>query len=163
MASNSRFTIAVHLLTMMGWSENQSLKSEEIAGSVNTHPVVIRRMLCELAHGQLVISQTGAGGGSRLARGPEQITLLDVYRTVESPGVFSLHRHRPNDHCPVGGNIGPVLEGVREEIDGAIEGILANITIDDIICRLQRHVGQSPAKTRKSNGSKVSEPQKLLA
>src|SRR5215510_12129557 len=141
MASNSRFTIAVHLLTMMGWSENQSLKSEEIAGSVNTHPVVIRRMLCELAHGQLVISQTGAGGGSRLARGPEQITLLDVYRTVESPGVFSLHRHRPNPRCPVGRNIGNVLGGVREEIDLAIERILGSITIQDIKVRLKDSSG----------------------
>jgi Rrf2 family protein len=137
MSSSSRFAIATHLLTMMAWSDDHSLKSEEIAGSVNTNPVVIRRMLCDLAHGKLVVSQTGAGGGSRLARKPEQITLLDVYRTVESAGAFSLHRHKPNQRCPVGRNIGNVLGGVREEIDGAIERVLGRITIQDIKVRLK--------------------------
>jgi len=130
---------------MMAWSDDHSLKSEEIAGSVNTNPVVIRRMLCDLAHGHLVVSQTGAGGGSRLARKPEQITLLDVYRTVESPGLFSLHRQRPNPRCPVGRNIGNVLGGVREEIDLAIERILGSITIQDIKVRL-KHSGAAPGE-----------------
>jgi Rrf2 family protein len=141
MSTSSRFAIATHLLTMMAWSDDHSLKSEEIAGSVNTNPVVIRRMLCDLAHGNLVVSQTGAAGGSRLARKPEQITLLDVYRTVESAGVFSLHRQKPNPRCPVGRNIGNVLGGVREEIDLAIERILAGITIQDIKVRLKDHGG----------------------
>jgi DNA-binding IscR family transcriptional regulator len=134
---------------MMAWSDDHSLKSEEIAGSVNTNPVVIRRMLCELAHGNLIVSQTGAGGGSRLARKPEQITLLDVYRTVESPGVFSLHRHTPNPRCPVGRNIGNVLGGVREEIDLAIERILSGITIQDIKVRLKDHGGISGEQLRR--------------
>ena len=137
MSNNSRFAIAVHVLTLMAWSDDEPLKSEQIAGSVNTHPVVIRRMLCELAQGNLVISQTGSAGGSRLARKPEQITLLDVYRTVEVSGVFSLHRQQPNRHCRVGAGIAPVLEGVRKEIDLAIEQVLAGITIDDVVVRLK--------------------------
>ena len=101
--------MAVHVLTLMAWADEESLKSEQVAESVNTNPVVIRRMLCELAESKLVVSQTGAIGGSRLAREPEKITLLDIYRAVESPGVFSLHRHPPSRRCPVGVNIGTVL------------------------------------------------------
>lgn len=143
MATSSRFTVAVHVLTLMAWSDEEPLKSEQIAGSVNTHPVVIRRMLCELAQGNLVISQTGSAGGSRLARKPEQITLLDVYRTVESPGVFSLHRQQPNRHCEVGRSIAPVLEDVRRSVDSAIEQVLAGITIDDVVVRLKPRVQRS--------------------
>ena len=149
MSSSSRFAIATHLLTMMACSDDHSLKSDEIAGSVNTNPVVIRRMLCDLAHGHLVVSQTGAAGGSRLARKPEQITLLDVYRTVESPGVFSLHRQRPNQRCPVGRNIGNVLGGVRQEIDQAIEQILGGITIQDVKVRLKHDAGVRSEQLRR--------------
>ena len=149
MSTSSRFTVAVHVLTLMAWSDEEPLKSEQIAGSVNTHPVVIRRMLCELAQGNLVISQTGSAGGSRLARKPEQITLLDVYRTVESPGVFSLHRQQPNRRCEVGRGIAPVLEDVRGKIDLAIEQVLAGITIDDVVVRLKPRVQRSASRRDK--------------
>jgi len=121
----------------MAWSEDETLKSEQMAESVTTNPVVIRRMLCELAQDKLVISQTGSTGGSRLARDPEQITLLDVYRAVECPRVFSLHRQRPSRRCPVGTSIGRVLEEVRVEIDSAVEHVLAGITIEDVVLRLK--------------------------
>src|SRR6266571_4546006 len=104
--STSRFAVAVHVLTLMAWSDDEPLKSDQIAVSVNTNPVVIRRMLCELSDDKLVVSQTGSTGGSRLARNPEQISLLDVYRAVESADVFSLHPKRPNQRCPVGSSIG---------------------------------------------------------
>jgi len=139
MSTNSRFAVAVHVLTLMAWSDDESLKSDQIAVSVNTNPVVIRRMLCELAEDKLVVSQTGSTGGSRLARNPEQITLLDVYRAVESADVFSLHPKRPNQRCPVGSSIGTVLQDVRTEIDSAIEHVLARITVGDVVLRMKPH------------------------
>ena len=137
MSASSRFAVAVHVLTLMAWSDDEPLKSDRIAVSVNTNPVVIRRMLCELAEDKLVVSQTGSTGGSRLARSPEQITLLDVYRAVESADVFSLHPKRPNQRCPVGSSIGTVLEGVRAEVDSAIEHVLGRITVGDVVLRLK--------------------------
>ena len=146
--STSRFAVAVHVLTLMAWSDDEPLKSDQIAVSVNTNPVVIRRMLCELAEDKLVVSQTGSTGGSRLARNPEQITLLDVYRAVESADVFSLHPKRPNQRCPVGSGIGTVLEEVRTEIDSAIEHVLGRITVGDVVLRLKPH-GRRPEVKKK--------------
>ena len=137
MSTSSRFAVAVHVLTLMAWSDEECLKSDQMAMSVNTNPVVIRRMLCELAEDKLVVSQTGSSGGSRLARAPEEITLLDVYRAVESVGVFSLHPRRPSRRCPVGASIGTVLEEVRGEIDEAIGHVLDRITIEDMVMRLK--------------------------
>jgi Rrf2 family protein len=149
MSTSSRFAVAVHVLTLMAWADDEPLKSEHVAESVNTNAVVIRRMLCELAESKLVVSQTGAMGGSRLARDAEQITLLDIYQAVESRGVFSLHRHPPNRHCPVGVNIGTVLNQVLDEVDTAVESVLANITIKDVVSRLQPCIS-SPVPKRKS-------------
>ena len=135
--TSSRFAVAVHILSLMAWAEEEALKSEQMAQSVNTNAVVIRRMLCGLAQEKLVVSQTGSTGGSRLARKPEQITLLDVYRAVECPRAFSLHRRHPNRRCPVGVSIEAVLEEVRGEIDSAVEHVLARITIEDVLMRLK--------------------------
>jgi Rrf2 family protein len=137
----------------MAWADEESLKSEQVAESVNTNPVVIRRMLCELAESKLVVSQTGAFGGSRLARQPEKITLLDIYRAVESPGVFSLHRHPPSRQCPVGVNIGTVLHNVLGEVDSAVEQVLSNITIRDMVAQLRPC--DSTSVVKKKNGTRA--------
>jgi Rrf2 family protein len=149
MSMNSRFAVAVHVLTLMAWSDDESLKSDQIAVSVNTNPVVIRRMLCELAGDDLVVSHTGSAGGSRLARNPQQISLLDVYRAVESADAFSLHPKRPNRGCPVGSSIEPVLKEVRTEIDSAIGQVLSGISIGDVVMRLKPN-GHRPRSARTS-------------
>ncbi|MGH9882636.1 MAG: Rrf2 family transcriptional regulator [Pyrinomonadaceae bacterium] len=137
MSTNSRFAVAVHVLTLMAWSGDEPLKSEPVAESVNTNPVVIRRILCELAQAGLVISHTGSTGGSKLTRKPGEVTLLDVYEAVESPGVFSLHRHPPSRNCPVGVIIETVLGDVLGEVNSAVERVLARITIEDLVLRLR--------------------------
>ncbi|MGB9182132.1 MAG: Rrf2 family transcriptional regulator [Pyrinomonadaceae bacterium] len=137
MPTSSRFAVAVHVLTLMAWAGDEPLKSEYVAESVNTNPVVIRRILCALARARLVASQTGAAGGSRLARSPARITLLDIYRAVEGGDVFSLHRQPPSRDCAVGMNIEAVLEDVLEEVTVAVDGVLANITVENIVQRLK--------------------------
>jgi Rrf2 family protein len=153
MSNSSRFAVAVHVLTLMAWSEDEPIKSEQIAVSVNTNPVVIRRMLCELAEDKLVISQTGSTGGSRLGREPGEITLLDVYRAVECAGGFTLHQKSPSDECPVGVRIGAVLEDVRGEVDAAIEQVLARITIEDVVLRLKPGAARSEMKKKKQTAA----------
>lgn len=133
------------MLSLMAWSGEEPLKSEQVAESVNTNPVVIRRILLELADAGLVVSQTGSLGGSRLANDPARTTLLDVYQALEGGGVFSLHRQPPSRDCPVGVNIETVLGDVFLEVDSAVEQVLGKITIDDVVQRLKPCGG---AKTR---------------
>ena len=137
MSTNSRFAVAVHVLSLMAWSGEEPLKSEQVAESVNTNPVVIRRMLLELAEAGLVVSQTGSLGGSRLANDPAKTTLLDVYEALECGGVFSMHRTPPSRDCPVGVNIETVLGNVFLEVDSAVEQVLGKITINDVVQRLK--------------------------
>lgn len=135
--TSSRFAVAVHILTLMAWCDDEPLKSEQVAKSVNTNPVVIRRILCELAHARLVVSQTGSAGGSKLARKSDEITLLDIYEAVERRGLFSMHRHQPSRRCPVGINIETVLGEVFEDVDSAVKHVLTRITIKDVVQRLK--------------------------
>jgi len=148
----------------MAWSDEEPLKSEQVAESVNTNPVVIRRMLCELAEAGLVVSQTGSLGGSRLASDPAKTTLLDIYQALECGGVFSLHRQPPSRDCPVGVNIETVLGDVLLEVDAAVEAVLAKITISDVVQRLKPCVSKETnitvGRIEKKNGrQRITLPQ----
>ncbi len=45
---SSRFTVAVHILALIKIEKNYALTSNQIAESVNTNPVVIRRLMGNL-------------------------------------------------------------------------------------------------------------------
>jgi Rrf2 family protein len=140
MAANSQFSIAVHILTMLARSEGENVKSEYLAGSVNTNAVVIRRLLGQLGHANLVSSQTGAAGGTRLAKRPEEVKLADVYHAVSCGEVFALHPKGPNRDCPVGRNIEAVLCNLQKEIDRAVGEKLAEYTLADVLMRIDSEV-----------------------
>ena len=99
---NSRFAVAVHILTFLHEQQGQPATSELIASSVNTNPSLIRRLVLQLAKAGLTTSQMGTGGGTSLARPATDISLLDVYRAVETGEVFGLPREQPNPKCPSG-------------------------------------------------------------
>ncbi len=85
MAANSRLTIATHALAWLALAQRRGqevLTSEQVAASVNTNPVIIRRSLGDLRRAGLVEVRHGAGAGWSLARGPEEITLLEVHDAV---------------------------------------------------------------------------------
>ncbi|MFN2390787.1 MAG: Rrf2 family transcriptional regulator [Pyrinomonadaceae bacterium] len=133
MAANSKFSIAVHVLAILARSCDERIKSDYIAKSVNTNPVVIRRLLSTLYESGLVVSQTGTCGGSCLTRQPNEISLLEIYRTVSKSEVFALHPNTPDQHCAVGKNIQAVLEKLQSEVDEAIEERLSKYTLQDVI------------------------------
>lgn len=133
MAANSQFSMAVHILAMLARSHGENVKSECLAGSVNTNAVVIRRILGQLGHANLVVSHTGAFGGTRLAKDPNEIRLADIYKAVSCGEVFALHPKGPNQDCPVGRNIEAVLCNLQKEIDRSVGEKLSQYTLGDIL------------------------------
>lgn len=132
MAANSQFSMAVHVLSMLAGAKDGNLKSDFLACSVNTNAVVIRRLLGQLNHAKLVISQTGANGGSRLARCPKEINLAEIYKAVNCGEVFALHARAPSRDCPVGKNIEAVLGCLQKEMDKGIEEKLSRYTLQSV-------------------------------
>ena len=68
MSTSTRFAVAIHILTNITLCRGQTVRSEDIARSVNTNPTVVRRILGALAEAGLTYSQMGQGGGALLAR-----------------------------------------------------------------------------------------------
>jgi len=111
--------------------------SAEIAGSVSTNPVVIRRLLSVLVKARLVSAQKGATGGFALASSPQNISLLDVYRAVEPPPNHGLRTFTPNHKCPVGAKIESILHGVFFIAQAGMETELARFTLAAIDQKLR--------------------------
>jgi Rrf2 family protein len=133
MAANSQFSMAVHIMTMLAGAAHENVKSDYLAGSINTNPVVVRRLLSQLGHANLVVSQTGATGGTKLARNPADIKLAEIYRAVSCGEVFALHAKSPNKDCPVGKNIEAVLCCIQKDIDRAVGDKLSQYTLQNVI------------------------------
>lgn len=130
---NSQFAVGTHILTLLAQTPEVSLTSERIAGSVNTNPVVIRRILGLLNKAGMVSSQPGTGGGWLLRRAPEAITLLEVYRAVDEGHLLALHHRSPNPACLVGRNIQHSLEDIFSEAEQALEQVLATRTVAQVL------------------------------
>ena len=60
MVANSRLAVSVHVLAYLAFKQGQPVSSIELASSVNTNPVIIRRLLILLQRAHLVAAQKGA-------------------------------------------------------------------------------------------------------
>lgn len=143
MTGNSRYTIALHVLTWMALVAGRGrdlVTSEQIAGSVNTNPVFLRRVLGPLREAGLVNSQRGSGAGWRLARPAAEITLAQVYRAMADQPLFPMHHGEPNPDCPVGHGIRPALAPLYRAAEDALTRQLAGTTIEDLLAdTLRQH------------------------
>src|SRR5947209_16981319 len=99
MVASSRFAVALHVLVALAHGSESGATSEQLATSVSTNPVVVRRILGALVRAGLVSGQGGRSGGYRLARDPSRIRLSDVHRAVEPQGVLALHENPENKAC----------------------------------------------------------------
>ncbi|GGI16295.1 Rrf2 family transcriptional regulator [Gottfriedia solisilvae] len=142
MKISSRFTVAVHILSLVTIENSALCTSEWIAESVNTNPVVIRRVMGKLKNAGLIQVRRGTGGAS-LLRPLKDISLLDVYHAVEvveEGELFQFHEN-PNPNCPVGANIQAVLELILNRAQEAMERILDEVTMEELVTVLTKKIG----------------------
>lgn len=135
MQISSRFTIEVHIFACIDtFGENHKVTSDFLSTSVNVNPVIIRKILSSLKKSGLLDVQRGTGG-TTIAKPLDQITLYDIYQSVEcieNGELFHFHE-KPNMDCPVGKNIHNILDDKLLRVQKAMENELSAITLNDII------------------------------
>ncbi|RJL36153.1 Rrf2 family transcriptional regulator [Bailinhaonella thermotolerans] len=112
---------------------DRSLTSAEIAESLASNPVLVRRILGGLRDAGLVWAAEGRGGGWSLARPARQITLYDAHAAVEDGPILSRHPHPPSDACEVGRHMRDLLEAEFRGAEEAMRERLARTTIADLV------------------------------
>lgn len=88
MRTDSRISRVLHALIHMNQAD-KPLTSDTLGEMLCTNAVVVRRLFSGLRDVGYVASEKGHGGGWVLAKSLDSITLLDVYRAVGEPPLFS--------------------------------------------------------------------------
>ncbi|EKO3438860.1 Rrf2 family transcriptional regulator [Vibrio fluvialis] len=130
-ADNTQFSIAVHIL--VGITKYEHVNTSQLAQSVNTNPIFIKRIAGKLAKNGLLNSSRGRNGGNCLVRDAKDISLLDVYRAVNAPTLFSIHQYEKVASCSISSNIQETLTDVRSDLQNALEQKLSQLSIQDIL------------------------------
>lgn len=117
--------------------------SELLAGSVNTNPIVIRKIMSLLKKAELVHVRLGVAV-AKLAKNLVDITLLDVYKAVNSVNneeLFSVHE-QPNANYVIGRNSQQTIELIFMTAQAAMEKVLELVTLEAIVISIQQHEQQ---------------------
>jgi Rrf2 family protein len=135
MRRDSRLSVALHALLHM--ADAGLLTSEQMAAQGDTNPVVIRRTMAGLRKAGLVRSEKGHGGGWRLARKLEDVTLWDVYEALGEPTVFAIGNRTESPDCVVEEAVNRTLAGALAKAEALLVAELKGVRMSD----LAREVG----------------------
>jgi DNA-binding IscR family transcriptional regulator len=129
----TKFSIAIHiLLVSAAYSDSRKVTSDFIASSAHTNPVIIRNIMSSLKAASLI---NVAPEGILLARKPQDISLLDVFRSVspcKDGRLFKIHKDT-EVRCLVGGNIERVLTHRFAEAQNALEEKLSTMNLQNLL------------------------------
>lgn len=128
---SGKFAITIHILTLLSKFPNDFLSSEFIAGSMNLHPVLVRKEIANLKKNNIVESKEGKNGGTRLLKPATTISLDTIFKMTFDTVTLGFSKNQPNPDCPVGKQINKNLENLYENINEKISLQLNGITLED--------------------------------
>ncbi|WP_027803245.1 Rrf2 family transcriptional regulator [Paraburkholderia dilworthii] len=137
MRTDSRMSRTLHALIHMERADGP-LTSEALAEMLATNPVVVRRMFGGLRDAGYVQSEKGHGGGWLLVRPLEQITLLDVYRAVGEPPLFSSLVSEDHPDCLVERAVNAHLSATLREAQSALLAEFEKVTLAMLSSKFKR-------------------------
>jgi DNA-binding IscR family transcriptional regulator len=106
--------------------------SETLAEMLNTNPVVVRRTMAGLRDQGYVRSEKGHGGGWVLGRTLSEITLLDIYRALGSPGLFAIGLADDHPACLVEQAVNGALGETMQSAESLMLRRFGEVTLADL-------------------------------
>lgn len=128
------------------------LTSEVLARSMDTNPVVIRRILAGLRERGYVASGKGRGGGWTLARDLSEITLRDVYLALGSPELLAIGNRTDRPGCLVEQAVNARLSKAFDEAEERLLSAFGEVTL----ATLNDEVGERMAAWRRERASETT-------
>ena len=138
MATNTQFSIAVHLMIGLGLNCGREMTSAHLAESVNTSPSFVRRILAKLSKANLIKTTTGKSGSTSLAKNAREISLLEIYQAVDAPATFAIHDYPTQNFCQVSCNIESVMKKVLDKAQNSFENSLGEMSLAEIIADIKK-------------------------
>jgi len=115
------------------YREDRLLSISEIARNEDLPLAYLEQLVGELRRAGLVEGTRGVRGGYKLARGPEQITVGDVYRILE--GEVAPVDCTAEDYVRGSCNreVTCLSRGIWERVQAAVLSVLDSTTLDDLL------------------------------
>jgi Rrf2 family protein len=137
---STHFSVSIHCLLLLAAGAPERMTSTLIASSINTNPVVVRRIMSRLKQAGLVDSSPGARG-FRLSMSSSNMNLKMIYEATKDEGpLFAIHADS-NHNCEVGKNIDALLDGLYTVAEEKIQAFFETITLRNLEQALQQRIG----------------------
>lgn len=150
MNRSGRLSVALHVLLHMAERPDEAMTSEQMAACAGTNPVVIRRTFAGLRETGVVSAVKGPGGGWRIAKPLEAVTLAEIQDAVgERLVALAPDEASP---CLVVGAVNRALGDAFEEARRLLDAKLKDITLADLARDIARTGGRVGVAHRKSGG-----------
>jgi Rrf2 family protein len=133
----------LHVLIHMADSDEPAT-SEALSGHMASNPVVVRRVMAGLREAGIVVSERGHGGGWRLARPPENVTLAEIHDALGAPGLFAIGHRSAAPQCLAEQAVNAALDDTFEEAERIVRIRLSAITLADIARDFAARVANHP-------------------
>lgn len=118
----------LHLLLHMA-EQGGPATSEMLAKALDTHPVVIRRIMAGLRDQGYVRSEKGHGGGWTLACDLSKVTLRDIYIALGSPALFTMGNRMEAPDCLVEQAVNNALNQAFHDAEALLLSRLGEVTL----------------------------------
>ena len=126
-------SLALHSMALLAASPEQSISTREIAARFQVSEAHLSKVLQRLTKAGFVKSTRGPKGGFIIGKPTSEITLLDVYESIEGPLVSC--------ECllgvPVCGDNGCILGGILVTVDRQVREYLAGTRLSELADRLK--------------------------
>ena len=130
---NNQFSVGVHVMTALGDHHGEPVTSAHLTTSVRAHESQVRSVLSKLVKAGLVVTSRGRNGFSSLSRPANKISLLEVYKAVKSPPVFSIHKYPKEKTCPTSRSHKEAMAELLEDTQRAFEARLCQRMLSEMV------------------------------
>ncbi|MFN6981831.1 MAG: Rrf2 family transcriptional regulator [Brevundimonas sp.] len=150
MKRNSRLSNILHALLHMADHEAKTgapMTSDQLALCLSTNPVVVRRTMAGLREQGLVASEKGHGGGWRLAKPLDQVSLGQVSAALGGADLFPEAPPVEADGCLVEAAVNDALAETYAAARALLVARLNAITLADLAADFSRRMAAHPNRT----------------
>ena len=131
MKRDSKLSGVLHALLHMAEMEGP-VTSESLAMAMQTHPVVVRRVMAGLREAGFVSSAKGHGGGWVLSCPLDAVTLGDIHQAVGSPALLAMGNRTESPGCIVEQAVNAALDDACHEAEALLLERFNSITLADL-------------------------------
>lgn len=154
MRRDSKLSGVLHVLLHMAQHPDRLFTSEEMARSMDTNPVVIRRIMAGLRDRGYLRSEKGHGGGWTLSCDLAKVTFRDIYTALDAPALLAIGNRTESPGCVVEQAVNAALGSAFDAAEALLLERFGEVTLANLATDVRRRLA-----TRK--GARHRHPDKV--